>query len=295
MPRDGSSRESPARVCASSGLIGYAEQVAIATEFYNWQTCDLKPGAAPYSKCAPALNSLYDYLKERWGGKNLGCFNNRPIKGGTLPSSHAFGAARDWRYKDPGPGRTVAVNEILPFLINNSSELGIQAIHDYRGSRIWRANRSGDANAGWKQQPASEATGMGQEWANYFHIEVNRKQWDDGRSVAEKIGQPIPPVPPTPPKPPAPPVPPFDPAKGQFGLWPLNPNKPTVKRNSKGDAVRYLQGVLLKARLRVAVDGAFGPQTEGALRRFQSQRRLAVDGICGSQTWREIDKVATGR
>ncbi|MDE3069729.1 MAG: peptidoglycan-binding protein, partial [Acidobacteriota bacterium] len=54
------------------------------------------------------------------------------------------------------------------------------------------------------------------------------------------------------------------------------PSKPV----SKGDAVRLAQ-----AALRVAVDGDFGPETEQAIRQFQSEKHLKVDGVVGPQTW----------
>lgn len=37
-----------------------------------------------------------------------------------------------------------------------------------------------------------------------------------------------------------------------------------------------------------AVDGVFGAKTERGVRNFQSAERIAVDGIAGRQTWREM-------
>lgn len=262
--------------------------MTVATDFYDWQRSPIPPASAPYDKCSPNLVSLQKYMMKRWGGKSLGCFSNRNIKGGDVPSSHAYGAARDWRWEDPGPGRARLLAEVIPFLIENSAQLGIQAIHDYVGCRIWRANRSGDANGGWKkQEPGSQ---MGQSWAKWLHIEVNKRQWADGRSVEEKLS----PTPPVPPVPPVPPIPPFDPANGKFSLWPLVPNKPRLSRGSTGDAVRYLQGVLKKERYTIAVDGNYGAQTETIVKRFQARERLVKDGIVAKQTWAAIDKAAGG-
>ena len=253
--------------------------MTVATEFFDWQKCGLDYHRAPWNTCSPALVSLGEYLIATWGGKRLGCHNDRDIIDGGAISSHAFGAALDWRYQDPGCGRRTLLDVVIPFLISNSKELGVQAIHDYVGSRIWRCNRANDANGGWRDQP--HGSQMGQSWALWIHIEVNKSQWSDGRSVQEKIGGSKPD-----------PWPPFDPAKGQFGLYPLNPNKATIRLNSKGDLVKYLQGVLRKNRYQIAVDGGFGQQTRDRVMRFQRANGLLADGVVGSKTWAKIDQAS---
>lgn len=256
--------------------------MTVAREFFDWARSGLTPGAAPYNKCAPALTSLNKYLIDRWGGQSLGCFNVRDIKGTSVPSTHSWGAARDWRYADPGPGRKVAEREILPFLISNSKELGIQAIHDYVESRIWRASWVSASSDGWRDIAPNPDKGMGASWATYLHIEVNKDQWADGRSVEQKIGSA-----PTPPPAPQP----FRPRHGQFGDYPER-RKSRLTMGATGDEVRYLQGVLDKARIQTIVDGDFGRLTDRSVRRFQERRKLRVDGVVGQQTWAEIDRLA---
>ena len=50
-------------------------------------------------------------------------------------------------------------------------------------------------------------------------------------------------------------------------------------------AVTVVQHLLNAHGARVAVDGIFGSQTEGAVRDVQRSQSVAVDGIVGNQTW----------
>ena len=52
--------------------------------------------------------------------------------------------------------------------------------------------------------------------------------------------------------------------------------------SSNAWAIQYL---LRSSGSDLAVDGAFGPQTEDRVRRFQESHSLMVDGIVGPQTW----------
>lgn len=256
-----------------------------AAEFNNWQR-DTGWDRAPYNRASPNLVSLLAYLIDRWGGASLGIHGDRPIRGGQSPSSHAFGAALDWRwgahpdvhFPNGSLGRAVIDNEVLPFLIDNSEQLGVQAIHDQ--GRIWRPTRT----PRWKPYD----TGYGP----WLHIETSKEKWGDGRPVPERISVPEPPpvVPP--------PSPGFDPVNGHYSLYPLNPNKNTIgpRQNTagtitlRGDLVRYFQGVAKnQASQNVTVDGWFGPQTEAAARNLQAFFKLQVDGYVGSGTWPVVD------
>jgi peptidoglycan hydrolase-like protein with peptidoglycan-binding domain len=62
--------------------------------------------------------------------------------------------------------------------------------------------------------------------------------------------------------------------------------KPKVR--SRGALVKVLQ-----RRLRLPVDGVFGPQTRAAVKRFQRARGLYPDGVVGPQTWRALGRPGT--
>jgi len=53
---------------------------------------------------------------------------------------------------------------------------------------------------------------------------------------------------------------------------------------TKGDDVRTLQELLNKAGHSLSVDGSFGNQTHSAVKKFQTENKLAVDGIVGPIT-----------
>lgn len=74
-----------------------------------------------------------------------------------------------------------------------------------------------------------------------------------------------------------------------------NTELPTIRRGSKGEAVRKLQQALLDQKFKsceingkkkyLAADGDFGAITAKILRRWQSYKGLKVDGVCGPKTW----------
>ncbi|MEA5619361.1 peptidoglycan-binding domain-containing protein [Cronbergia sp. UHCC 0137] len=63
---------------------------------------------------------------------------------------------------------------------------------------------------------------------------------------------------------------------------------PILRFGSSGISVRILQRLLMSKGYGVGVDGNFGPLTETAVKAFQHQRRLLVDGIVGQRTWWEL-------
>ena len=59
----------------------------------------------------------------------------------------------------------------------------------------------------------------------------------------------------------------------------------TIKRGSRGDDVERLQTMLNNAGYSLDVDGIFGEKTQSAVRQYQRNQGLGVDGIVGTNTW----------
>ena len=58
---------------------------------------------------------------------------------------------------------------------------------------------------------------------------------------------------------------------------------PTIRKGDSGAVVRRAQKAL-----GVTVDGKFGPDTEKAVKKFQTSKNLDNDGIIGPKTWKEL-------
>jgi peptidoglycan hydrolase-like protein with peptidoglycan-binding domain len=73
---------------------------------------------------------------------------------------------------------------------------------------------------------------------------------------------------------------------------------PLVQDGDKNHPVQTLQHLLRAHGHKIYVDGIFGPRTEAAVRAFQKDRKLAVDGLVGPLTWSrlviQVSKGSTG-
>lgn len=62
-----------------------------------------------------------------------------------------------------------------------------------------------------------------------------------------------------------------------------------LQEGNTGNPVRALQTLLNGAiHAGLVVDGVYGPQTQQAVRNYQSTQRLGVDGIAGVHTWGDL-------
>ena len=73
---------------------------------------------------------------------------------------------------------------------------------------------------------------------------------------------------------------------------PVTKTHPTLKKGSKGSAVTEMQKLLMKKGYKLpkyGADGDFGNETLTAVKQFQKDKGLTVDGIVGPQTWAALE------
>ena len=61
---------------------------------------------------------------------------------------------------------------------------------------------------------------------------------------------------------------------------PVDPRRSMLRKGDQGNSVRELQKLL-----GIAIDGAFGPKTESAVKAYQAKHGLLADGLVGPKTW----------
>ena len=229
------------------------------------------------------MQELRRYVRSRWGGADLGILAKPPraVRAGDTPSLHNWGIAWDWRWQDPGPGRPVA-NQVIEFCIGNAEVLGIQAVHDYEGTRFWKSN------AGWRAGTPNPKTGMGQPWAQWLHIERTWQSANLATSIDSLVGGGGPAAPAADTAAASEPAPPADVAGQERTILPTGP----LRRGSVGADVGRLQDFLRQFGFAdfTRSDGVFGPRTEAAVIKAQqaltekSLYTAEIDGIWGPKS-----------
>lgn len=71
-----------------------------------------------------------------------------------------------------------------------------------------------------------------------------------------------------------------------------NRSYPLIRIGSKGDIVKYLQYKLYSRLYNPGtIDGIFGNKTLEAVKKFQKENSLGIDGIVGPKTWSKLKAI----
>jgi D-alanyl-D-alanine carboxypeptidase (penicillin-binding protein 5/6) len=82
---------------------------------------------------------------------------------------------------------------------------------------------------------------------------------------------------------------PFEPNSEQAAVETAEANSQALKLGANGSLVETLQRTLnARINAQLSVDGDFGPATEQAVRRFQTEQQLSVSGVVDAETWKKL-------
>lgn len=232
-------------------------------------------------KRQPGTEALVRAIQAHTAGGlwNNGTYSVRTMRGKSQMSVHATGRAADLSRRKtnnhPGSSRTYLL-EVCDWFIHNADEMGLELLCDYQwtgqlsngqpaAARIWKCDR-----LSWKpQRPGAIMYGGSGDW---LHLELSPAFAATADWVKDLVAtMPTPSGPaPMPPKPDEPPA---------------YSGKPS-KEGSTGVKVQMIQQRLnLRGYDCGHADSKFGPRTDAAVRRFQMDHGLLVDGIVGPKTW----------
>lgn len=209
------------------------------------------------------FEKLIDLLEDHFGLWNNGTYGVRTKRGKSDLSVHATGRAGDlsWRgspYR--GSGNYQDAVRMMDFLVDNADVLEIEAVFDYYPNpwgRGWKCDRNT-----WSVYDKKAFSGTpGGDWV---HIEISDRYADDpayyDRVIGDLLGKGVSAVKPA--------------AKTQAA--PVG-KTPWFQVGSKGEGVKEVQRIVNAQ----PVDGDFGSKTEAAVKAWQADHDLHVDGIWG--------------
>ena len=85
---------------------------------------------------------------------------------------------------------------------------------------------------------------------------------------------------------------------GEDGMVTVDGELPTLRKGDSGQAVQYMQELLIAAGYalpKYGADGKMGKESVDALMDFQDDRDLVIDGACGAETWAALKKAAADK
>lgn len=118
--------------------------------------------------CWPGMKRLADYLFDKFGGWNLGCFNPKSMAGGG-PSLHAEGRAQDFAFDANDPDERAAGDALFRWAVEHADEIGLQEML-WRGA-IWYWPRR-NTEQGWGDFDLPGVYGPVQQGDHMSHVHM---------------------------------------------------------------------------------------------------------------------------
>lgn len=124
---------------------------------------------------------------------------------------------------------------------------------------------------------------------NYFTVGAANQEFEDQKPFT--IAPPGPSVSPAPPAQPTGPgtATSSQPTQPAWSTPPPSGTHDTLRRGDNGEEVLELQRLLVENGFHLTPDGKFGQRTESAVRQFQHDNGLHVDGVVGDATWQALE------
>jgi peptidoglycan hydrolase-like protein with peptidoglycan-binding domain len=220
---------------------------------WDYNATGKRAGAEALSKCLEAYFGVWN--NGTWGVRNM--------RGKGKPSVHGTGRAGDnsWRgapYR--GTGNYDSAKAACEFLVEHADELGLEFLCDYfpkPWGRGWRCDRNA-----W--QDYTKKTVSGTPGGDWIHWEISNETADDPDRIVKVFEDALGPAP--------------EEVKVPAKKTPKAPagKKPWLQVGSKGAEVKKVQEIV-----GATADGDYGPKTEQAVKNWQAEHDLHVDGIWG--------------
>lgn len=207
------------------------------------------------------FEKLIDLLEAHFGLWNNGTYGVRKKRGKSSLSVHATGRAGDlsWRgspYR--GSGNYQDAVRMMDFLVENADALDVEAVFDYY-PKPWGRGWVCDRNA-WRVYDKKAFSGApGGDWV---HVEIGNKYADNPNYYEQVFEDLLGKI--------------VVPEKGSKTVAAPAGKSPWLQRGSKGEAVKEVQRIV-----GATPDGDFGRKTEAAVKEWQAEHDLHVDGIWG--------------
>lgn len=230
----------------------------------------------------PGLEGFVSAIQNQSGGQlwNNGTWGIRNMRGKNALSVHATARAADISRRNyrgrPGCSRA-DLELVIDWMIANADAIGLEFLADYEpapGGRGWKCSRNA-----WKSW--NRGTVKGAPGGDWIHIELDPEHADSVDWIPGVMASfPLSSAPA-----PAPAPAPADDSKPYPGTSTRKHSRATARVREIQERLAELSYKNSSGTRPLVVDGEFGNATDAAVRAFQMNNGLTVDGIVGPATW----------